>query len=53
MGIPETIAKLRREDFEIIIDRALKEAHGTYAVPKYFSFTDCHDLLMELLPKKS
>ncbi|MBK7685161.1 MAG: iron-containing alcohol dehydrogenase [Rhodocyclaceae bacterium] len=53
MDIPETIAELRRADFEIIIDRALKEAHGTYAVPVYFSFTDCHDLLMKLLPKKS
>ncbi|MBK9521034.1 MAG: iron-containing alcohol dehydrogenase [Rhodocyclaceae bacterium] len=51
MGIPETIAELRREDFETIIDRALKEAHGTYAVPVYFSFTDCHDLLMKLLAK--
>jgi alcohol dehydrogenase len=53
MGIPETIAELRREDFETIIDRALKEAHGTYAVPVYFSYTDCYDLLVELLPKKA
>ena len=53
MGIPQTIAELRRADFETIIDRALKEAHGTYAVPQYFSYTDCHDLLMKLLPAKS
>lgn len=53
MGIPETIAELRREDFETIINRALKEAHGTYAVPVYFSYTDCYDLLVELLPKRA
>ena len=52
MGIPETIAELRREDFETIINRALKEAHGTYAVPVYFSYTDCYDLLVDLLPKQ-
>lgn len=53
MGIPETIAELRREDFETIIDRALKEAHGTYAVPKYFSREECEGILAQLLPAGS
>lgn len=48
MGIPEKIKELRREDFGVIVDRAFKEAHGTYGVPRYFSRTECEGLLQRL-----
>ncbi len=50
MGIPDTVEKLRREDFRVIVDRTFKEAHGTYAVPRYFSRADCEGVLERLLP---
>lgn len=50
MGIPTKVKELRREDFGTIIDRALTEAHGTYAVPHYFTPEECREVLEELLP---
>lgn len=50
MGIPTTVKQLRREDFDTIIERALTEAHGTYAVPRYLTATDAVELLEGLLP---
>jgi alcohol dehydrogenase len=49
MGIPTTLDKLRREDFDTIVDRALTEAHGTYAVPRYLTRGDAFELLDKLL----
>lgn len=51
MGIPEGVAKLRREDFDRIIDNAFAEAHGTYGVPRYFERADAVALLTRLLPQ--
>lgn len=50
MGIPETVKQMRREDFDTIVDRALAEAHGTYAVPRYLSREEAFALLDNLLP---
>jgi alcohol dehydrogenase class IV len=50
MGIPTTIKQLRREDFDTIIDRALGEAHGTYAVPRYLTPAGAAELLDQLMP---
>jgi alcohol dehydrogenase len=50
MGIPTIVKELKRADFDTIIERALTEAHGTYAVPRYFTEDDCRELLEELLP---
>ena len=50
MGIPTTIEKLRREDFDTIVSRALAEAHGTYAIPRYMTREDAFALLDSLLP---
>jgi hypothetical protein len=50
MAIPTTVADLREEDFERIVDNAFAEAHGTYGVPRYFERRDAQDLLARLLP---
>ena len=50
MGIPDRVENLRREDFDKIVDRAFKEAHGNYGVPKYFSRAECMGILRQLLP---
>ncbi len=50
MGIPERVKELRREDFGDIVDRAFKEVHGTYAVPKYLSRRECESVLQKMLP---
>src|ERR1017187_2542282 len=50
MGIPDKIKDLRREDYDKIVRRAFKEAHGTYGVPKYFSRAECEGILHQLLP---
>ncbi len=49
MGIPNTVAPLRRQDFDDIIKRAFKEAHGTYGVPKYLSQQSARLLLEGML----
>jgi alcohol dehydrogenase class IV len=51
MGIPTTVKQLRREDFDTIIERALTEAHGTYAVPRYLTPGDAAALLEQVLPQ--
>jgi len=50
MQITSSIRELRREDFDKIIDRAFKEAHGTYGVPRYMSREDATAILEKLLP---
>ena len=37
------------EDFDTIVSRALAEAHGTYAVPRYMTREDAFALLDQLL----
>jgi len=50
MQIPGFVKELKREDFDKIIDRAFKEAHGTYGVPRYLERDDALALLEKLLP---
>jgi alcohol dehydrogenase class IV len=50
LGIPATVKELRPGDFDRITDRAFKEAHGTYGVPRYFTRTECRQLLARLMP---
>lgn len=50
MQIPESVEALKREDFDKIIDRAFKEAHGTYGVPRYMTRADATGILENLLP---
>jgi alcohol dehydrogenase len=52
MGIPSTVAELRREDFGTIVSRAFAEAHGTYGVPRYLGRKDACSLLEQMLPSK-
>ena len=49
MQIPVAVKELQRQDFEIIIDRAFKEAHGTYGVPRYLSRSQARALLGKML----
>ena len=51
MGIPAVIDGLRLEDLDLIVERAFKEAHGTYAVPRYLAHSECIELLSKMLPK--
>jgi alcohol dehydrogenase len=50
MSIPTTVKELRREDITLIASRALQEAHGTYAVPRYLDMSQAHALISALLP---
>ncbi|MGR5284166.1 iron-containing alcohol dehydrogenase [Vibrio maritimus] len=50
LNIPQTINKLKIEDFDEISKRALKEAHGTYPVPRYMTQVECETILFKLLP---
>lgn len=49
MQIPTAVKGLRPSDFETIIDRAFKEAHGTYGVPRYLSRSQARALLGKML----
>jgi alcohol dehydrogenase class IV len=51
MGIPSTVAELRREDFDMIVTRAFAEAHGTYGVPRYLRRNDAYSILEQMLPR--
>lgn len=48
MGIPSFVKELRMSDYSTIIDRAFAEAHGTYGVPRYKTWTDALTLLDSL-----
>ncbi len=50
MGIPTTIAGLKEEDFPLIIQRAFREAHPLYPVPRFMEASDCEAILRRLLP---
>ncbi len=49
-GIPEKHDKLREEDIPAIAKAALKEAHYTYAVPRYMDQKTCEDFIRQMLP---
>lgn len=48
MGIPSFVKELRMSDYSTIIDRAFAEAHGTYGLPRYMTWTDALTLLDSL-----
>jgi alcohol dehydrogenase len=48
-GVPTTVEKLKREDIPAIAAAALKEAHYTYAVPRYMDQPDCERFIAQML----
>ncbi len=48
IGIPEKLDAIRVEDIPDLARAALKEAHLTYAVPRYMNQSDCEALLMQM-----
>ncbi|HNJ86807.1 MAG TPA: hypothetical protein PKU92_09510, partial [Agitococcus sp.] len=45
LNIKSVVPKMTPQDFDDIMQAAFKEAHGTYAVPKYMSEDDCLQML--------
>lgn len=50
LDIPKSIKRLKEEDVSVIAQRALKEAHGTYPVPRYMTQAQCEQIVRNLLP---
>jgi alcohol dehydrogenase class IV len=50
MGIPTTIKELQEKDVALIAERALKEAHPDYPVPRIMNRQECETLVRKLLP---
>lgn len=48
-GIPTTVEKLKAQDIPAIATAALKEAHWTYAVPRYMDKPTCEGLVRQML----
>ena len=48
-GIPEKHAELKAEDIPAIAKAALKEAHWTYAVPRYMDKRTCQEFIRGLM----
>jgi alcohol dehydrogenase class IV len=48
-GIPEGLEALRKEDIPAIAEAALKEAHYTYAVPRYMDQPTCETLIGKMV----
>jgi alcohol dehydrogenase class IV len=48
-GIPEKLEALKKEDIAGITKNALKEAHFTYAVPKYMDAATCENLIAKMV----
>ena len=48
-----TVAELRREHFDKIIDPAFRETHSTYGVPRYLKRAETAALLERKLPVSS
>lgn len=48
-GIPEKLESLKKEDIPAITKNALKEAHFTYAVPKYMDAATCENLIAKMI----
>ena len=48
-GIPDTLEALKKSDIPAIARAALKEAHFTYAVPKYMDQKACEGLIAKML----
>ena len=48
-GIPTKVEKLKSSDIPLIATAALKEAHWTYAVPRYMDKADCEGVIRQML----
>lgn len=48
-GIPTKVEKLKASDIPLIATAALKEAHWTYAVPRYMDKADCEGVIRQML----
>jgi alcohol dehydrogenase class IV len=48
-GIPEKLEALKKDDIPGITKNALKEAHFTYAVPKYMDADTCEALIAKMI----
>lgn len=48
-GIPEKLESLEADDIPGIARAALKEAHGTYAVPRYMDRPACESLVRQIM----
>ena len=48
-NIPEKLEDLKEEDIPAISQNALKEAHFTYAVPKYMNQKTCESLIKKMV----
>ena len=47
--IPEKLTALKAEDIPGIARAALREAHGTYAVPRYMDGPDCETFIGQIM----
>ncbi|MCR4955230.1 MAG: iron-containing alcohol dehydrogenase [Lachnospiraceae bacterium] len=50
MGLPSCIPELKKEDYPIIIERAIKEANPAYPVPQMWQEEEFKKVLDQLLP---
>jgi alcohol dehydrogenase class IV len=48
-GIPDGLEALEKSDIPAIARNALKEAHYTYAVPRYMDQRTCEKLISKML----
>jgi alcohol dehydrogenase class IV len=48
-GIPEKLEALKADDIPGIARAALKEAHGTYAVPRYMDRPACESIIQQIM----
>jgi alcohol dehydrogenase class IV len=48
-GIPSVLEDLKQTDIPSITKNALKEAHFTYAVPKYMDRATCEELIEKMI----
>ena len=49
MGIPQTIDALQMKDIPELAVRILKEANPTYPVPRIMNYSECVDILTNLI----
>ena len=49
-GIPTQVEKLKESDIPAITDKALAEAHWTYAVPRYMDKPEFQAFMRQMLP---
>jgi alcohol dehydrogenase class IV len=53
MGIPDKIPQIKAEDIPLMVERAFKEAHPLYPVPRIMEKRDCEAVIRRLMPGDS